>query len=532
MNKTGNVLEYLERTAGRFPGRSAYRSDKESLTWSQVRRAAAHIGSGLLKRLGRPGIRPGAGPANSTDPIAILMDKEPHAITALLGVVYSGRSYVCLDSALPYARLAELLRFLKPAACLFAAETEALEEALSGLLGAASGCPRIFLEELSASELLPDELSAVRAGFSPEDTLSVTFTSSSSGPPKGVETSHRAVVRYIDGLGEILRADENTMFGNQAPFCFDASLKEIYLPMKYGGGAFFIPSGLFARPADLTELLNSRRINTICWVSSALALASALDAFAVIRPKFLHTVAFGSEVLPPNVLDYWQAALPSVRFLNLYGPTEATGMSCYYEVPGAFTGQEAFMGLYGGRIPIGKPFPGVEIRLDPEPEGEILIRSGRLAKGYYHSPDSGSRVFTTDTDGSRIYRTGDRGYRAADGNLLFLGRTDLQVKRMGFRIDLAELERLAQTCPGVGLCCCVQRQDGQIFLYLSPTEQKGFAGSGLPDTLPTRLRTYLSRLLPRYALPNRILLLDAFPMLPGGKTDRRAIASGLCYGTE
>lgn len=569
----GNVLEYLEHAAAHYPGRDAWLSLAEHVTWGEVLDSAMHIGSGLLCAH----LASGACGSTSSQPIAVLMGKEPHTAVAMMGILYSGHSYACLDLALPMARLSEVLLQLQPAACLYSEETAELAENLRGTLQQRCPAAWLSLQGLQAAPICAGQLAAARSSHTPEDTLSITFTSSSTGMPKGVETSHSAVMRYIDGLGKILRADERSIFGNQSPLCFDASLKELYVPMKYGGSAFFLPPSLFSQPVELMELMDAQHINTICWVSSALTLAAALDVFGEATPACLRTVAFGSEILPPSALRYWQDSLPQARFLNLYGPTEATGMSCYFEVPANFVGSPAFTELYEGRIPIGKPFPGVRIRLQPEPEGEILIHSDRLAKGYCHAPELTRKAFLAGTkipgeEGvagqPRVYRTGDLGKRAADGNLLFLGRRDLQVKRMGYQIHLGEIERLAQSCPGVGLCCCVQHKDGQIYLYLTPAAPPAqlapaapvatspdpsaapvatspvpsaalVATSPDPSAAPVAaspdpsaalvgsVRECLGQRLPRHSQPNQIQVCPSLPMLPGGKINRRAVAAGM-----
>ena len=681
-----HLLEYLEQTAAVCPDAPAYCSEEEQFSWQKVAELSQQIGLRLITALEESGQSSQFGQSASAclpakkipakQPlIALLMEKAPHTVIAMLGSVYAGGCYVVLNTALAEmggtisgemettraenakpetiktgtgktagrSKLAELLRFLKPDLLFYdtawAGQAEQLlsEDIVSsdagavlptaklsdtGLLGTLpslcldisdrSGCKLIGIStstkiastEKASIEKAPAEksaaekdslkkaqkgvLSQIRKNTSPSDTLCLTVTSSSSGQPKCVETSHLAVIRYIDALTDILRADKTTVFGNQAPFCFDACMKELFVSMKCGGSAWMIPSELFSRPEDLIGYLNRHQINTICWVSSAYSLVTATDAFASLRPEFLRTAAFGSEVLPPSVLAYWQSALPEISFFNLYGPTEATGMSCYYPVPRYIvaslqqeisqseasrretsqpeTPQSEMSSQEASRpaepIPIGKPFPGIEVYLlgengqpvsDGEP-GELYIKSNRLAKGYYCQEELTKQVFftqapftdSTDTSSTAeavllsetassysFYRTGDLAKRLPSGDLVFLGRKDFQVKRMGYRIDLAELERLAMACPQVKSCCCVQKPDGRIVLYvLQHTDvplPASLAATGSVHApysaaaLTSRISALLRQSLPSYALPNRIVLRESFPFLPNGKIDRRRL---------
>lgn len=522
-----SILDYLEHTAALYPDAPAYCSENEQITWGEVRQSARQIGACLLHtRTAHPFV-------------AIFMEKAPHTVAAMLGSVYAGGCYTVLNTALwetNGTKLAELLSFLEPDVLLY--DTAFAKQAEQLLQENASLLQTVFPLYLDTSRTdsaftisgISDDclasaehtLLTLRATASPEDTLCLTFTSSSSGKPKCVETSHLAVIRYIDALSDILQATEATVFGNQAPFCFDACMKELFVSMKCGGSVWLLPPELFSRPEELIQYLNQHQINTICWVSSAYSLIAATDAFAEIRPESLRTAAFGSEVLPPSVLAYWQTALPDVCFFNLYGPTEATGMSCYYPVPKNFTNRLPST----DPIPIGKPFFGVEAYLldeDGKPvadgeQGELYLKSNRLAKGYYRQEDLTRQVFFPLAASSyQIYRTGDLAKRLPSGDLVFLGRKDSQVKRMGYRIDLAELERLAAACPQVKSCCCVQKADGRIVLYILGKNV------GASSSLSARVSALLRQSLPSYALPNRIILRDSLPSLPNGKIDRRRL---------
>src|SRR5690606_174328 len=211
------------------------------------------------------------------------------------------------------------------------------------------------------------------------------------------------------------------------------------------------PKSLFMFPLKLVEFLNEKKINTICWVVSALTMISAFGTFEKTVPEYLHTIAFGSEVFPIKQFNLWRKYLPNARFINLYGPTECTGMSCYYEVDRDFELDEA--------IPIGRPFRNTDIILLNEDNkqakqgetGEICIRGTSLTLGYYRNPEKTNEVFVqnplNDSYPELIYRTGDLGRYNERGELIFVSRKDNQIKHMGHRIELGEIEVVANMHP-------------------------------------------------------------------------------------
>ena len=207
------------------------------------------------------------------------------------------------------------------------------------------------------------------------DPIYIVFTSGSTGVPKGVAACHRSVLDYITQLSEVLGFDGDTVFDNQSPLYFDACLKELYPALRYGATTYLIPKKLFSMPVALVDYLNRHQINTICWVVSALSMVSAFGTFQEVKPRYLRTVAFGSEVFPLQQFRLWRQALPRADFVNLYGPTGGTGMCCFYRVDREFEDGEP--------IPIGRPFPNREILLltpegapaKPGEAGELCIRS-------------------------------------------------------------------------------------------------------------------------------------------------------------
>ncbi|MBQ4085846.1 MAG: amino acid adenylation domain-containing protein [Clostridia bacterium] len=490
-----NVLEYLEQTVQRVPEKIAYQSMESALTFSQVYSSSRAVGSALLEK------------GFSREPVVVFMQKSPQAIAAFFGCVYAGCYYVPIDTEMPRLRIDLIFENLQPRAMLCDESTLSMAKELNfhGEL--------FFYNEAASHPVDEQTLFAVRDAQLDTDPIYIVFTSGSTGVPKGVVACHRSVIDYIENLSAVLGFSGETRFGLQSPLYFDACLKELYPTLKFGATTVIIPKQLFMFPVKLVEFLNEHRVNTVCWVVSALTMISALRTFDKIKPQYLRTIAFGSEVFPIPQLRLWREALPEARFTNLYGPTETTGMCCYFHVDRDFEPGEA--------VPIGRPFHNTEIlllndqnRLAAQGEiGEICVRGTSLTLGYYHAFEKTNEAFVQNPLNDRypelIYRTGDLARRNERGELVFVSRKDHQIKHMGHRIELGEIEANVNTIEGVRACCSIyDAKKSRIVLY--------YVGDQEPRALSAALREKL----PRYMLPNIVQRLEKMPLTANGKTDR------------
>ncbi len=485
-------MGYLEATVLRVPDKPALTSQGQTLTFQALYDQARSVGSCLLSH----GV--------TKVPVVVLMPKCPQTIAAFLGAIYAGCYYVPLDTEMPRQRMHMLLQTLDPG-ILICDETT---QALAGQLEFQG--PVVAYDRAAACPINHQALELIRRDQLDIDPIYVVFTSGSTGTPKGVVGCHRAVIDYIEALCQVLPFDESTVFGNQSPLYFDAWLKEVIPALKYGAVVNFIPKRLFLSPLRLVEYLNEHRINTLCWVVSALTMISSFRTFEKIRPEYLRTVAFASEVFPIRQLNIWRRALPDTQFWNLYGPTETTGICCYYRVDREFDGEEA--------LPIGRPFPNTQVLLldsqgQPASQGEICIRGTRLTLGYYRDPERTAASFTPNPLNTlcpeTIYRTGDLGKWDQRGQLMFLGRKDHQIKHMGHRIELGEIEAAAMDLDGITAAGCVYARR-KIHLYYTGTP----AGE---------LNAHLRQRLPRYMMPQVICCLEQMPRTPNGKINRNEL---------
>ncbi len=490
-----NVMEYLEQSVRRVPEKIAYANEEMGITFQEVSDQSRAIGTFLHNM------------DYSKEPVVVFMGKHPRTIVTFYGVIYSGNYYVPIDEEMPRHRIELIFESLKPRAIICDQETIKSLDTFSY-----SGKVYTY-EEMVQTPVEEEELAEIRSRQIDTDPIYIVFTSGSTGIPKGVVACHRSVIDYIESLSEVLGVTENTVFGNQTPLYVDACLKELYPTLKFGATAYIIPKSLFMFPLKLVEFLNEYKINTVCWVVSALTMISAFGALEKEVPKYIHTVAFGSEVFPMKQYQLWKKHLPEARFINLYGPTEATGMSCYYEVNRDFGLEEM--------IPIGRPFKNTEIilldennRLSKQGEtGEICIRGTSLTLGYYKNFEKTNEVFVQNPLNQAypelIYRTGDLGRYNEHGELLFVSRKDNQIKHMGHRIELGEIEIVTNQMEGMKSACCIFDQvKKKIALY--------YVG----EMSLAEVASYLRVKLPRYMIPNVIEALPGMPLTSNGKINR------------
>lgn len=491
-----NILEYLEHTAPKFRDKTAFANDKTGMTFGEVYQTSRNIGTCLAEK------------GYAKEPIVIYMKKHPHMITAFWGVVYSGCFYVPMDEEMPEYRIGLIFENLHPRAVICDDDTCEKVKKIEGFDGEI-----LMYDELAVYHADDGLLEDIRRRAIDTDPVYIVFTSGSTGIPKGVVGCHRAVIDYVESLTEVLQVTENSVFANQTPLYFDACLKEIFSTLKYGATTYLVPKQLFMFPVRLVEFLNEHKINTVCWVVSALTMISSMKTFDKVVPEYLHTVAFGSEVFPIRQFNLWRKTLPNARFINLYGPTEATGMSCYYEVDREFDESQV--------IPIGRPFKNTEILLLDEQDqlsapgdpGEICIRGTALTLGYYNNPDKTDEVFVQNPLNKNyhelIYRTGDIGKLNEKGELVFISRKDYQIKHMGHRIELGEIEVHVNMIEGIRSACCIYDKETEkiVLFYVGETEIKD-------------LVTSLKKKLPRYMIPNHVYALEHMPLTANGKTDR------------
>lgn len=499
-NQYDSVLDWLERAEERYKYKTAVSDGALTLTWHELAVMARRIGSGLCSYV----------PAGR--PVPVLMEKSAVTLVVMLGAVYAGCFYVPVNPDNPGERLKKILETLETDVIVTDQKGAELLEA-SGLTE--DGKQRIVLaEHLLKTDADCERLSKIRMDGKGTDALYGLFTSGSTGNPKAVVVSHRAALQFIGHFTECFHITEKDVIGNQAPFDFDVSVKDIYSAVMTGAELALIPKEYFSTPPRLLDDLCERKVTTLIWAVSALTLVSSLKGLDYRVPERVNKVMFSGEAMPPKQLRIWQDALPGAEFVNLYGPTEITCNCTYYRVNRKYDD--------GEKIPAGRAFPGrVVFLLDEEGreivtpgcQGEICVAGESLADGYYRNPAQTEQRFVMYPAGGenqmRIYKTGDMGSYDKSGELVFAGRRDFQIKHMGHRIELEEIESAMNSVDSVQRSCCVFDR-----------ERNRIVGFYMGEAESSMVRRTLRQKLPQYMVPPRLIQMNVMPLNKNGKTDR------------
>lgn len=500
---TINVLEYLEASTLKFPDKTVFADQENSVSYNTLTGYAKSIGTKILDETQNA----------SRQPIVVFVDRNIESLVLFMGVAYSGNFYVPIDKQMPKMRIELILDTLKPIATIVrASELEFAQNVAPELL-------TMVYEECITYPVDEARLSKIRQAAIDTDPLYATFTSGSTGIPKGVITCQRSVVDMTEALIGTFGFDETSIFGNQNPFYFDASIKDIYSTLKAGGTMYIIPKSCFTFTGTLVDFMLDHKINAILWSAAAIALVANTSAFEHKKPEYLKYVMFSGEVMHNKVLNYWRRALPETMFVNLYGPTEITSVCTYYIIEKPFEDDEV--------LPIGIPFRNTEILLLNEKNelvqgkeaGEICVRGCCLAMGYYNNPDKTKEAFVQNPLNKSfpevIYRTGDLAHYNELGEIMFMSRKDNQVKHMGQRVELGEIEIAINAMDEIDASICFYDHDKQkiVLVYEGKNADKKYILNGIKDRFP------------KYMFPNIIISLDKMPYNLNGKIDRTLIKS-------
>ena len=501
MSRIKNVLEYLEESAEKFPQKIAFADEEKSITYAQLQKNAKRMACGILKK------------TLPRTPVAVLGEKSVETVTAFLACVYAGCFYVPMNPLHPGTRREAIWEKMGFPLIL-------AEEKCGALIPSGAKETQVaMIEKLTDATEKTDEilLKSVRSRHADTDPLYVMFTSGSTGTPKGIAVSHRSVIDFMEEFTNLFGIGSEEVIGNQAPFDFDVSVKDIYSTLKAGATMQIIPKKLFSFPSMLIDYLIGREVTVLIWAVSALCILSTLNAFDYKVPERIRKVLFSGEAMPVKQLNVWKRHLPEAMFVNLYGPTEITCNCTYYILE---------KGLYEKEVlPIGNAFPNERVFLLsesqnlitlPQKTGEICVSGTALSLGYYNDAEATAKAFVQNPLNKSylepVYRTGDLAYYDQEGRLCFVGRKDFQIKHQGHRIELSEIENVMLSVPGLNRAVCI---------YNRLTEK--IYGFYQGEALSSDIRVLLRGKLPSYMVPHKCVQVENFILNENGKIDRKKL---------
>ncbi|CAM5331138.1 hypothetical protein GCM10010329_38010 [Streptomyces spiroverticillatus] len=498
----GSLAEGLAAQAARTPDAVAVRHEGQELTYRQLDSRANRLARRLLDL--------GAGPGRV---VAVAVPRSLDLIVALGAVARAGAAYLPLDADLPVDRLRFMLDEARPVCLLtVAAHGDDLSDTL----------PRITLDqadaELSAHADTPVRDEELPTPRHPSDPAYALFTSGSTGRPKGVLVPQQGILNRLRWMQAAYRLTPDDRVLHKTPTTFDVSVWELFWPLLEGATLVVARPDGHRDPYYLADLMRREAVTTAHFVPAMLEVflqepqAGACTA--------LRRIVCSGEALPRPLADRFHEVLAGVELHNLYGPTEASVDVTHWPCP---PGED-------GDVPIGTPVWNTAVHvldddLNPVPSGtpgELYLAGVQLALGYLRRPGLTAERFVPDpwgAPGTRMYRTGDLVRRRSDSALMYLGRTDHQVKIRGLRVELGEIEAVLAAHPSVARALVTVRAD-------RPQEQRltGYviaAEGHTPD--PEVLRAEAAATLPGYMVPADILLLEQLPTTINGKTDRAAL---------
>jgi amino acid adenylation domain-containing protein len=443
--------------------------------------------------------------------VGVCMDGSLELLVAVFGVLKAGGAYLPLDPAYPRERLAFMLDDARVGLVL-------TQERLRGKVEGLNGAAAVALDTEEGRLAAPEDDDGPRAAPTPRNACYVIYTSGSTGRPKGIVVEHRSLVNLVHALQKVFDIGPGRRVLQIASFSFDLSVREVFETLL-GGATLCLARREELMPGE--PLLRALRDNRVTDVT----LVPSIQSYLPYRDlPDLQMLSAGGEVCAESLVNRWGKGR---RFFNIYGPSEITFSSSIAECrPG------------GGKPTIGGPLANVrcyvlDSRLEPRPvgsAGELFVGGEGVARGYLGRPSLTAERFVPDPfsgePGGRLYRTGDLARWLPAGELDYLGRIDQQVKVRGFRIELGEVESVLAEHPSVA-ASAVQACDDLLVAYV--VAEGGERGEA-------ELRAHLSARLPEYMVPQLIVYLEAMPVTPAGKVDRRSLpppsAAGRRQGYE
>ncbi|ODG96162.1 non-ribosomal peptide synthetase [Nostoc sp. KVJ20] len=439
--------------------------------------------------------------------VGICVERSLEMVIGILAILKAGGAYIPLDPAYPPERLAFMIEDVQTK-ILLTQNNLKNRLPLQNQTVVNLDSDWEIIAQYSENNLLSE--------VNPENLAYIIYTSGSTGTPKGTEVTHRSIIGFMFGV-DYIHLDAEQIWLQHSSISWDALTLELWPPLLYGGCCVLYPERI-PTPENLSRIIQEQRVNTLFLTTALFNLM--IDKMPQGLSDIKQLLFGGESVSVPHVRRALEL-LPRTQLIHAYGPSECTVFTCCYPIP-----KQLAENVHS--IPIGKPIGDRTVyildddlhRVPIGVSGELYVCGASVARGYLNQPRLTSEKFICNPfiEGDKLYKTGDLARRLPDGNIEFIGRIDTQIKIRGFRIELAEIEAILIQHSDIKQVVVMVREDepGNKYLvaYLVTKDNQ---------PTPSTVRNFLKKKLPDYMIPAIFFFLEAFPLTPNGKINRRAL---------
>lgn len=505
-----SAVRLLDAAAEKYGDKTAVTDEYGKLSFNQLKKLGMSVATAIINK-STEGYMP--------EPVIVYLPKSGKCIACFMGAMYSANPYVPVAYDMPANRIQKIIDSLEGRGHII---TDENGMNIINEMDIPKSMPVHLYSEISQTAIDETAVYSCLDTVIDTDPIYIMFTSGSTGEPKGVTVPHRGVVDYAIWVRNTFNINEKSKLGNQAPFYFDNSIFDIYSMLLTGAEMNIIPEALFMFPSKLPEFIRENELTVIFWVPTVMINVANSGVLEEIKMPTLKTVAFCGEVMPNTQLNIWRKNHPDAVYANLYGPTEISDVCTYYIVDREFRDSDP--------LPIGYACENMRIIIlnsenkiaKVNEQGELCVIGTGVSLGYWNKPEITAKAFIQNPANpyyeERIYRTGDLAYINDEGLIMYDGRMDNQVKVKGNRIELGEIECAAMCVDGVkGACAIFDAENEQIVLFVESCQA----------LILRKFNNELKNYIPKYMLPSKLVVMEAFPHTANDKIDRVTLKKSL-----
>jgi amino acid adenylation domain-containing protein len=502
-----SIDRFLQTQVNENPAAIAIKYITQELTYQQLDNKVNQLANYLKKQGVKPEVL-----------VGIYLERSLDIVIAILGVLKAGGAYVPIDPGFPQDRLDTIVAETKIQ--LIITQSQLLPK-----IDKKNICLLSIDTQWSEIETESKELASTAA--TPENLAYIMYTSGSTGKPQGVQVTRAQIDCYLDAIGDVIQIAANDVYLHSASFAFSSSIRQLFLPLSQGATVAIVSKKILTNPIDLLKFIQTEKVTIFDTVASVWNyVLMSLDSIDSQRrsqliQSQLRLLIFSGGLLTAQLLKNIRSEFKQpLDIVNVYGQTETIGVSAY-PVPIEVDREQRY-------IPVGVAYPHNKLyilddRFQPvaaTETGELYVAGMNLARGYFNNPQLTDRKFIPNpfsTDRERLYKTGDLARYRSDGNLEIVGRQDFQVKIRGMRVEIEEIETVITEYPDVHQAAVIGKEeqaDEQVLIaYVVANQQFEIA----------ELRSFLKAKLPDYMMPSAFVILDALPLTPTNKVDRKKL---------